>query len=343
MWTETRLNDLLTTPPERMLDDLKRIQGDFTILGASGKIGPSLALMLKRALEKLGDTRTIYAVDRNFDSRTAQRLQDAGIQTLVCDLLDRTQVQQLPTTPNVFFLVGHMPSRGEQARSQIWSVSTIAAQNACEHYRQARFVVMSSGMIYPEVKPTEGGATEEVIPDPIGDYPMSNLAREQIFSYYAERGLIQAVLYRLNYAINLRYGVLQDIASAIMEERPVSLAVPLFNCVWQGYVSEIIIRSLVLLDAEDPLVRLNVTGPETASVAETAMLLGDYLGQSVQLTPTEPPASTMYLNHAGYCHSRFGYPTVSLDTLIRWQAEWILAGGDSLGRPSHFDEHPTRD
>lgn len=340
MWNEERLNDVLSTPPARMLDDLRSLEGDFTILGAGGKIGPSLAIMLKKALKMADMDRKVYAVDRFPDERVRNILDSNDVETITCDLVQREQVEKLPYTDNVFFLVGYSAS-DENSVNYMWSASTIASQNACEHYKGASFVVMSSGTIYPLTEPLSGGSTEEVIPSPIGDYATSTVAREHIFSHYASRGIIKAVLYRLSYAINLRYGVLQDIASHIMKEEPVSLAIPLFNCVWQGYVTEVIIRSLSLLSSEETLVLLNVTGPETASVAEVAMLLGDYLNKPVSFK--DEPLPKMYLNNAGYCHSRFGYPTVSIDTLVRWQAEWILAGGRSVGYSSHFDEHLDRD
>lgn len=339
MWNEERLNEVLTTPPDRILDDLKRLKGDFTILGAGGKIGPSLAIMLRKALKMAGMNRKIYAVDRYPDERAKSVLESWDIEVITCDLLQRKDVESLPVTENVFFLVGYSQDSDTEG-NRMWAASTIAAHNVCEHYRGSSFVVMSSGTVYPLTDPFRGSSAEEVMPDPIGDYSTSTVAREHIFMHYANKGLIKAVVMRLSYAIDLRYGILQDIASYVMKGEAVRLEIPLFNCVWQGYVTEVIIRSLALLDEEETLVLLNVTGPETASVHETADLLGDYLNKPVKFAGES--VSKMFLSNAGYCHSRFGYPTVSIDTLIRWQAEWILSGGRSLSYTSHFDDRPER-
>ena len=190
-----------------------------------------------------------------------------------------------------------------------------------ERFRHSRIVVFSSGNIYPMVPVHSEGATEQLSPQPKGDYAMSCLGRERVFEYASLAYSTPVFIYRLNYAIDLRYGVLHDIASAIMNNRPVSVSMPVFNCIWQGDANEIAIRSL--LHTGSPAVKMNITGPETVSVRYSALELSRLLNKEASFEGEE--ADNAYLSNASLAVKTFGYPSVSLQTMIQWQAEWILS------------------
>lgn len=215
-----------------------------------------------------------------------------------------------------------------------WAMNAWLPSRVGERYKHSRITVFSTGNIYPQVSAMSGGATEEIRPEPIGEYGMSCLSRERMFEYAALTYGTQVALYRLNYAVDLRYGVLSDIAHHILKGEPISVATPCFNCIWQGDANEAALRCL--LHADSKVFRLNVTGPETASVKAAAYKLGKLLGREPIFSGEE--GTNGYLSNAGKMFTLFGYPTVSLDTLIDWQAQWILDGGRELGKATHFEE-----
>ena len=215
-----------------------------------------------------------------------------------------------------------------------WAMNTLVPAWVAQRYLSSRVVVFSSGNVYPMTPTVHGGADEGVPPAPVGEYAMSCLGRERVFDYYAREHGLACFFYRLNYAVALRYGVLHDMARSILSGAPVSLNATAFNCIWQRDANEMALRGL--LHCACPPTVCNVTGPETVSVKRAAERLGALLQAPVAFTGQEQPNAL--LNHAGKAHALFGYPAVSLDTLIQWQAEWMLAGGSSLGKPTHFEE-----
>ncbi len=337
MWSEDRLNDLLGAPSDALVSDIKRVDGDILILGAGGKIGPMLARMAVRAFEQAGIKRQVWAVSRFSEPGMEDSLQAAGVRTMAADLGNADDLKRLPDAPNVLFLAGRKFGTADSAH-ETWAMNVSVPTLVARQLGARKYVVYSSGNIYPMVPLHSGGCTEDTPPEPVGEYAMTTLGRERVFEHAAEHLGAQVVLFRLNYAIDLRYGVLHDIAENVLKGQPISLRTPAFNCVWQRYVNEVTLRSLLL--AKPGVTKLNVTGPETASVKQTALALGDLLGRAPVFEGQ--PEDRALLNNAGHCMRLFGYPDVSLDMLIRWQAEWLLSGGRTLNKPTHFEEREGR-
>ena len=333
MWTEEKLNNMLTTPSAALVEDMKKIQGDIMILGAGGKMGPTLSVLAKRAAELAGGKKRIIAVSRFTDPVVTAFLRESGVETICCDLLDTAQLRALPEAENVIYMAGRkFGTDGNEW--QTWAMNATLPAFVAEKFQKSRIVVFSSGNIYP-LTPLAGGGSRECDPvGPIGEYPMSCLARERAFEFAAHRYGTRIFIYRLNFAVDLRYGVLYDIADKIMRGEPIGINTPCLNCIWQGSANEIALRGL--LHTENPARVMNVTGPETLSVQSVAKQLGEYFGRA-PLFEGEA-GQDAYLNDASEAIEVFGYPSVSAKTLIRWQAEWILDGGRSLGKPTHFEE-----
>jgi len=331
MWSEQKLNDLLTTPSEALIQDMARLDGDILVLGAGGKMGPSLCVLATRAFTCAGVSRRVIAVSRFTDQGERQWLDENGVETISADLLDAKQRAALPRAENVIFMAGR--KFGTQGQAWLtWAMNAGLPAFIAQQYRGARVVVFSSGNVYPLSSPP--GCAEEAPPAPVGEYAMSCLARERAFEYAAAQYGTLVLLFRLNYATNLRYGVLRDIAEAILEGQPVALGTPCFNILWQGSANEMALRGL--LHTGTPAVRLNVTGPEILSVREAALRLGEILGRAPIFEG--PEGESALLSDASLAMRLFGRPAVSADTLMEWQGQWLLDGGRGLGKPTHFEE-----
>ncbi|MEA4887881.1 MAG: NAD-dependent epimerase/dehydratase family protein [Clostridiaceae bacterium] len=333
MWTEEKLDQILTTPSQALIDDMRSMTGDIMILGAGGKMGPTLALLAKRAVKAAGVDKKVIAVSRFTDPVAVKLLQDNSIDTISLDLMAEGALDQLPDTANIIYMAGRKFGTGGN-ECETWSMNASLPTLVSRRFKKANIVVFSTGNIYPMMPVYSGGATEDIRPAPIGEYGMSSLARERVFEFGARKYGSRVLIFRLNYAVDLRYGVLYDLADKIMRGEPIPLGTTCFNCIWQGYANEIAIRSLKL--AGTPAAFLNVTGPETVAVRYAAEQLGKYLGKAPQF---EGEASDKaFLSNASHCFEQFGYPDVSLNTLIQWQAEWLLDGGRTLNKPTHFEE-----
>ena len=333
IWNEEKLADLLTRPSPDLLADLKRIPGDIMILGAGGKMGPTMAVLASRAVAAAGLDKRIIAVSRFSDTQAVQTLQDHQVETISMDLGDQAALDRLPDAANIIYLAGRkFGTQGQE--SQTWHMNASIPALVTRRFRASRMVVFSTGNVFPLSPPSGGGCLDDSLLAPVGEYAMSTLARERIFEYAASQYGSAILIYRLNYAVDLHYGVLHDLAVKILRDEPISVRMPCFNCVWQGYANEVAIRSLLLADS--PAAHLNVTGPETVSVRQAAIQLGHHLGHVPVFEGAE--ADVALLSNAGRCFELFGYPSVSLNTLIRWQAEWLLAGGRTWNKPTHFDE-----
>jgi len=309
---------------------MKALDDDLLILGAGGKMGPTLALRARRA-----SPHRVVAVSRFSDRRAEQMLQDAGVETIHADLLDFDELSRLPDAPNVIFMAGRkFGSTG--AAHLTWASNAYLPARVAERYRDSRIVAFSSGNVYPLVPAASGGAAEDTPPGPIGEYAQSVLARERMFEFFSERYETAVCLLRLNYAVELRYGVLLDIGTAVFEGRPVNVAMGMVNVIWQGDANSVCLRSFAL--CKSPPAVLNLTGPETVSVREIALRFGELFGCKPKLEGQE--AETALLNNAARCHALFGQPSVDAKTAIEWTAEWIRAGGTTLDKPTHFE---TRD
>lgn len=333
MWTEERLNDLLTTPSKALMDDLRALDGDIMVLGAGGKMGPTLCVLAARALQAAGSSKRVIAVSRFSDPEAIALLDRHGVQRISCDLLDRAQLAALPHAENILYMAGRKFGTGGN-EWQTWAMNATLPAFVADTFRGGRIVVFSSGNIYPLVSLHTGGCTEETPVKPRGEYAMSCLARERAFEYAAQAHGTRVLLLRLNFAVDLRYGVLYDLAERMLQDEAISLSTPVYNCLWQGTANEYALRSLLHADA--PARILNITGPETASVQSTAVKLGALLGKKPRFEGS--PTDSAYLNDASEAIRLFGYPSVPLDMLIQWQAQWLLDGGRTLGKPTHFEE-----
>ena len=333
MWTEEKLNELLVTPSDKLVADIQKIKGDIMVLGAGGKMGPTLCVLAMNAIKKAGLDKKVIAVSRGSDAIATQLMKDNGIDVIAMDLLDVEKLYSLPEVENVIYMAGRkFGTDGNEW--QTWAMNSTLPAFVADKFKKSNIVVFSSGNIYPIVPLSSGGCTEKDRPIPNGEYAMSCLARERAFEYAANTFGTKIFVYRLNFAVDLRYGVIFDVADKILKGEPISLSTPCFNFIWQGSANEIAIRGL--LHASAPTCIMNVTGPETVSIKKCAIELGKYLGKEPIFENT--PGTDAYLNDASLAMETFGYPAVSAKTLIRWQAEWLLDGGRTLGKPTHFEE-----
>ncbi len=326
------MDELMARPSPELIAFVRRLEGDIAILGIAGKMGLTLGALAINAIRAAGVDKKVYGVSRFSDPTTIASLAQAGIIPIRCDLLDRTAVGQLPRVPNLVFMAGRkFGTDGEEALT--WAMNTIVPAQVCEHFTGSRIVAFSTGCVYPLVPLAQGGCVEQDRPDPVGEYGQSCLGRERTFEYFSRRNGTPVCLLRLNYALDVRYGVIHDLARTIWEGRPVNRTVGHFNAIWQGDANT---QALLALDVcASPSAILNLTGPETISVVATAHTLGRLLEKPV--TFCGDPGPTAYLNNAAASHRLFGYPRVSLSHVINWTAAWIKQGGRSLGKPTHFE------
>jgi nucleoside-diphosphate-sugar epimerase len=330
--TEQELDELLSRPSEADCEAMRTLGGDLIVLGAGGKMGPSLAIRARRAADEAGVKMRVIGVSR-FTSGTERKLLDgAGVETIAADLLDDAQMAGLPGAPNVIYLATRKFGSSENA-AMTWAMNAYLPAMAARRYRDSRIALFSSGNVYPYVPVSSGGATEETAPDPVGEYGWSALARERLFTYFSVAEGTPVSILRLNYAVELRYGVLADIGRRVFERAPVDLSMGSVNVIWQGDANSICLRSLA--HASSPPWLMNLTGPETLSVRWIAERFGAHLGVTPQWRGAEGAAAL--LNNASRCVRAFGYPSVSAEQLIEWTASWIGAGGRSLNKPTHFE------
>lgn len=326
MRTVAELEDHLARPSQGLVDDLGELDGDLLILGAGGKLGPSL---VRLALNATRGKRKVFAVSRFSEPGLADALAAEGADVVKADVAD---VGALPDAANVVFLVG--AKFGTQGREHAtWYTNAYLPGRVAERYRDSRIAALSTGNVYPLVPVVSGGSVEGDPLGPVGDYAMSCLGRERVMSHFSETYGTKLALIRLNYAVEMRYGVLVDLAQKILAGTPIDLATGQVNVVWQGYANEVTLRSLLLADA--PPYALNVTGPELISVRQAARALGDALGKEPVFTGEEAP--TALLSNASKCHRLFGYPSITPAELIEHTARWVADGGPLLGKPTKFE------
>ncbi len=330
-WTEEKLNELLTEPGEALLEFMKSLDDDIAILGAGGKVGATLAAMAQKAFERVGSRHHVYAVSRYSNPAKRAEIEASGIKTISADLSSNDDLAALPDFKYIIYLAGRkFGTTGSEAST--WESNASVPTLVSRRFKGSTIVVFSTGNIYPLTTARSGGCSEETPTAPIGEYAMSSLARERIFEYAALNYGTKVTLFRLNFAIDLRYGVLADIAKQIMNDEPVTLSIPNFNCVWQGYVADVALRSLA--DASTKPFILNISGPEINSTRVVAEKLGRLLNKEVRYGEE---GELSFLSDASLCMKKYGYPAYGINQLIEWQAEWILSGGRDIGAPTHFE------
>ncbi len=330
MHSVAELEDRLSEPSAALIADLAALDGDILVLGAGGKLGPSLVRLALRAAE---GKKAIIAVSRFGDKAAADELAAAGAKIVSADITDEAALAALPDAKNVVFLVGSkFGSTGREADT--WYTNAYLPGRVAERYKSSRIVALSTGNVYPFTPVGSGGPTEETTPGPVGEYAMSCLGRERVMTAFAQRNATPLAIIRLNYAVEMRYGVLIDIARSVFSQSPVDVTMSAVNVVWQGYANEAVLRSLRHA-TPDPFI-LNVAGPETLSVRQLAADFGKILGVEPILTGSEAP--TALLSNSGRCVKLFGYPDVPLGQLIEWTAHWVKDGLPLLGKPTGFQK-----
>ncbi len=329
------LDDLLSEPTPHAIDTLAKLDGDLILLGVGGKMGPTLARMARRASDQAGSKRRIIGAARFSDPRLEAHLQAHGVETIRCDLLHAGQLASLPEAPNVIAMFGmKFGSTGEEART--WAMNALLPARVCEKYRQSRIVAFSTGNVYGMAPITRGGSLETDILNGSGDYAMSCIGRERIYEYCSRTHAIPMALLRLNYATEMRYGVLVDIAQRVWAGQPVDVTTGCLNAIWQADANAAALSAFAHLSA--PPTVLNIAGPEILSVRRVAEEFGARFGKSIQLAGAEN--GDAFLSNAQLAHRLFGYPRVGPAQMVTWIADWIAHGGETLGKPTHFE---TRD
>jgi len=330
--SEEQLEELLSRPGDSLTELFFPSDGDLLILGAGGKIGPSLARMAKRACERAGSGKRIIGVSLFESEEYQKKIEDSGILTINGDLLNTDFIRSLPKTENVIFMAG-MKFGSSDNLSLTWAVNSYMPALIAEYFRLSRIVAFSTGCVYSLVPVGSGGSKETDTPGPAGEYAQSCLGRERMFEFISNKYNTPVSIIRLNYAVELRYGVLVDIALKVKNKQPVDLEMGYFNVMWQGDVNDFVLRSIEL--AESPARILNVTGPEILSVREVAIEFGRLFNTEVRFSGKE--AETALLSNSNLAYSTLGKPKVPACQVIQWIAQWINTGGKLLGKPTHFE------
>lgn len=332
---ERELDHLLTTPSDRLLEDIEKIKGSTLILGAAGKMGPSLVTLMKKAMRLSGHPGKLYAASRFSNPENRKYLEDHQVETYAGDLLDEAFLQRLPDAENIIYMAGQKFGTTVN-QPATWAMNAWLPGLVCQRFRQSNIVAFSTGNVYPLMPTDSSGATEQTPPSPIGEYAQSCLGRERIFEYFSSTFHTPVLIFRLNYALDLRYGVLNDLGQKIWKGEVIDLRMGFVNVIWQGDANEFAIRSL--LHCSTPAQFLNVTGTSVLPVRDLAEKLGSLMGKKPAFTSS--PEQTALLSDASRSFEYFGKPLISVDQMCTWTAHWIMHGGKLLNKPTHFE---TRD
>jgi nucleoside-diphosphate-sugar epimerase len=326
------LEDFMTEPSAALKQDLAAVPGDILVLGVGGKMGPTLARLAKRA----APDKRVIGVARFSEADLREKLESQGIECIACDLLERDALERLPLVENVVFMAGHkFGATGNVGLT--WAMNVAVPFMVAETFRASRIVAFSTACVYPYVD-VNGPGADEATPTtpPPGDYANSCVGRERMFEYGSQRFGTPGRSVRLSYAIDMRYGVLYDVASSVAAGRPIDLTMGYVNVIWQGDANEQALRLLAHCTA--PTTPLNVTGPEKTSVRKLAEAFAERLGKRALLQGTEAPSAWLIDTRAA--QTLFGRPRVPLDAMVDWVADWVARGQPALGKPTHFE---TRD
>jgi len=329
---EAELEDLLSTPSAETVKMLAAAEGDILFLGIGGKIGPSLARMAKRACDLAGVDKGIMGVSLFESEQQRRKIEALGIETIHGDLLDAAFIRSLPRARNVFFLAG-MKFGSEENISLTWAINSYMPGLVADSFKESNIVAFSTGCVYPLVSLESGGSVETDTPAPVGEYAISCLGRERMFEYGSKQHRTKVCLIRLNYAVELRYGVLVDIALKVKNREAIDLSMGYFNVIWQGDMNDMVLRSLEL--CASPARILNITGKEILSVREIALEFGKLFQTSPEFINEE--AETALLNNPEQALQLFGPPKVKSAQIIPWIAHWIGEKQQILGKPTHYE------
>lgn len=326
------LEDLLSEPTEAAVKTLSALDGDLIVLGVAGKMGPTFARMAVRASERAGVRRRVIGVARFSEASVEARLQASAIETIRCDLLDPSQFDSLPEAPNVVFMTGmKFGATGQEGRT--WAMNCWLPGMVCRKYRRSRIVAFSTGNVYGLTPVILGGSVEGDPLRPVGEYAQSCLGRERLFEHFSRENDISMSLIRLNYATEMRYGVLVDLAQQVRQGRPIDITMGHVNALWQADANAMALASFAHIST--PPTILNLAGPELLSVRRIAEEFAHRFGRSLEVEGIE--SGDALLSNAQRAHRLFGYPRVSAGQMIAWIADWLERGGETLGKPTHFE------
>jgi NAD-dependent epimerase/dehydratase family protein len=325
---EDQLEDFMTIPSVSLTTTLRSVPGDLMILGVGGKMGPTLAQLARRA----APDRRIFGVARFTESGLLEKLQSFGVECIAADLLDREAIASLPKPANVIFMAGR--KFGTSGREDLtWAMNVFVPSLVAEAFKDSRIVAFSTGNVYPFVNILHGGATEATPPDPRGTYANSCVGRERMFEYFSRQYRTPGRLIRLNYAIDMRYGVLHDVAQKVIAGQEIDVTAGHANVIWQGDANSMVLQALA--HCTSPTQPLNISGPETISIRALGEAFGRRFGKPPRFVGTE--AQMGWLINSSEAHRLFGYPTVPLPRMVDWAADWIERGMRSLGKETHYD------
>lgn len=330
--TETELEDLLTRPTASLVEFIRTVPSPLLVLGAGGKMGPTLAVLARRAAEAAGHKLEVVAVSRFSDAKSRSWLEEHGVKVHGCDLLDAQGISRLPDAENLIYLVG-LKFGTSQNPAATWAMNTLVPTRVCERFPRSRIVALSTGNVYPLSAVDREGSVESDALTPLGEYANAAVARERIFEFHSQRNGTAAALLRLFYAVELRYGVLADIARRVHAGQSIPLANGSFNCIWQGDANEMILRALAMTSSPPSV--WNLCRPEIFSVRQIAEQLAGLLGRPPVFDGSES-ATALVANAAKICN-KLGVPRTPMDAMLRWTAHWVRQGGRDLGRPTHFE------
>jgi len=327
------LDELLCRPSQALIDDLNKIDGDIMVLGVGGKMGPTLAGLAKAALPD----RRVIGVARFSEPGVKEWLQARGIETLSCDLLDEAAIRRLPQAPNIIFMAGRkFGAEGNLALT--WAMNSHVPALVAQAFPTSRIVAFSTGCVYPFVPVDGKGSDESMPPNPPGEYAQSCVGRERMFEYFSGRFKTPGRLFRLNYAIDMRYGVLHDIATKVLKGTPIDISLGHVNFIWQGDASSQALRCLAHCDT--PTSPINVSGHEILAVRDLAAQFGKLLGKPPVIAGKEEP--TAWLTDTSQAVKLFGLPIVDTAQLITWTADWVARSMPSLGKPTKYEVRDGR-
>ena len=334
---EEQLEEILTRPSDSLVDSLRGFSGTIAVLGIGGKMGTTVGVRLKRALDAASCQARVIGVSRFTDQAARAAVEAAGLETIAADLLDPDQISALPDADRIIYMAGlKFGTTGNEAAT--WAMNTLPPEAVCRRYAGNPVVAYSTGAVYDMVPVSSGGATEEHPLEPRGEYSNAAVGRERVFEWASSQFKTPICQIRLFYANDLRYGVIRDIAENIMAGAPIDVSMGVVSLIWQGDAADQSLQAFGCTSV--PPTALNITGPESVSIRRLALRLGEFLGREPEIVGEA--AECALFGNASKAAGVFGYPQVPLDTMIRWTAAWVSGGGRGLGKPTHWEVRDGR-